>query len=678
MKTRTTHSAPAKETLIAVDTGGTFTDFYCVTPQEVLTHKVLSTPRDPSRAILKGLRALDLDYSEIIHGSTVATNALLEHKGARVLLITTRGFEDIIEIGRQQRDRLYDIFVERVSTLVTKSDRVGIDERMGSDGKALTPLRQTELRRLKKQIQGTRASSIAVCLLNAYANDKHERQIATVLKPLKKNISISSQICPEFREYERTTTTCANAYVAPIMSRYLGHLSNAINPPSPPFHKGGKPKIPIRIMQSNGGSLEIKEAAEESVRTLLSGPAGGALGALLAGKQSRFDKLVALDMGGTSTDLTLIDRKIELTSEALLGGYPIKTPMIRIHTIGAGGGSIARVDAGGALQVGPESAGADPGPACYGQGGRDCTITDAHLALGRIHKDYFLGGQMQLNDKKVQAPLQRLAQQLKLGVQATADGIIQVANANMARALRVISLERGYDPREFTLVAFGGAGGLHACELADALEIPRVLIPNNPGILSAYGMAYADWIRDYVQTVLLTEQAASRARIDREIAALKRKARQDARAVGHRIKQLRFRAELDIRYAGQSYELRVPDSKDFKRAFARSHKKQFGFTHKRPIEVVNIRLQVRVPQKHRAYSIGRNKLRPYRPKPLGRSKLFWSGKTWPISYYDRATLGPGTKLKGAAVITEFSATTFVPPGWKMECDRIGNLILTNK
>ncbi len=662
MKTRTTHKKVANETLIAVDTGGTFTDFYCVTPQTILTHKVLSTPEDPSIAIFQGLNELNLDYGEIIHGSTVATNALLEHKGARVLLVTTKGFEDVIEIGRQKRDQLYDIFVERVNALVNKSDRIGAQERISANGKVLIKLKQAELNRLKKRIKDTRASSIAVCLLNAYANDRHEQQIAAVLKPLKKNISISSQICPEFREYERTTTTCANAYVAPIMSRYLTRLSESLHGP-------------IRIMQSNGGSLEIEEAAQESVRTLLSGPAGGALGALLAGKQSGFDKLIALDMGGTSTDITLIDRKIELTSEAILGGYPIKTPMIRIHTIGAGGGSIARVDAGGALQVGPESAGAEPGPACYGQGGRECSITDAHLSLGRIHKSYFLGGKMQLDDKKVRAPLQRLAKQLKLSTNATADGILQVANANMARALRVISLERGYDPREFTLVAFGGAGGLHACELANTLEIPRVLIPNNPGILSAYGMAHADWVRDYVQTVLLTEQAASRARIDRAIVTLKKKARQDARAAGHPIKQMRFHAELDIRYAGQSYELRISDSKNFKQAFARNHKKQFGFTHKRPIEVVNVRLQARINAKRRHKAQQTNSKRREKLMPLAQANLFWGGKRWPIAYYDRATLTPGDSIKGAAVITEFSATTFVPPEWKLECDKNGNLIL---
>lgn len=663
MKARSISKKTQAAGLIAVDTGGTFTDFYYILGQKVQTHKVLSTPQDPSKAILRGLQELGFDQGELIHGSTVATNALLERKGARVALVTTSGFEDIIEIGRQNRDSLYDIFVERSEPLVKTGDRFGISERLDANGKVLKVLSATELKKLCRQLQKSRVQSIAICLLNSYTDGRHEQAIAKSLQKLGKPLSLSSLICPEFREYERSTTTCANAYLAPIMSRYLTRLQQQLT-------------IPIRVMQSNGGSLTIDEAAEQSVRTLLSGPAGGALGALRCGKASGFDKLISFDMGGTSTDLTLLDGKIELSSEAQLSAVPIKIPMIRIHTIGAGGGSIARVDAGGALQVGPESAGAKPGPICYGQKGTQCTITDAHLFLGRIHPDYFLGGTMKLHPQKVAGPLQRLAKQMKLTAEATADGILQVANANMARALRVISLERGYDARHFTLVAFGGAGGLHACELADNLKIPRVLVPTSPGILSAYGMAYADWIRDYVHTLLMPDQSRLWSYLSREIRLLKTQARRDAQQSGHVPRELHFTAELDVRYQGQSYELRVPLTKNYARAFVQAHRKRFAYTHSKPLEIVNVRLQARIAYKHREPRTAWQQNRKKRLEPVGHSKLFWRDRTWKLNCYQRDHLVRGDRIKGPAIIAEYSATTFVPPGWKATCTNNGTLILT--
>ncbi len=648
--------------IVAVDTGGTFTDFYCLDGAKVRIHKVLSTPEDPSKAILHGLKELGIQSDMLVHGSTVATNALLEHKGAPIALVTTAGFEDVIEIGRQERSELYNIQCERQTPLVAKAQRFGITERLNSNGRVITPLKKSELSALAKKLKASKTKAVAICLLNSYASERHESEVATALAKIGKPVSLSSQICPEFREYERTSTTCANATLTPIMSKYLTRLQERLSQP-------------IRVMQSNGGSLTVNEASEEAVRTLLSGPAGGALGALQAAQKSGYKQLLALDMGGTSTDLTLIDGKIELTSEANLEGYPIKTPMIRIHTIGAGGGSIARVDAGGALQVGPESAGAAPGPLCYDQGGKDCTITDAHLYLGRIHPDYFLGGQMTLKPKRVTKPLQQLARQLKLSSEATADGIIQVANAHMARALRVISLERGYDPRHFSLVAFGGAGALHACELATALEIPRVIVPAHPGILSAYGMAYADWKRDYVQTILWPETKATQTALQKIIGRLKQKSGRDATRAAYKKTQLMFQAELDVRYQGQSYELRVPLNARFKQAFAKLHRQQFGYVHHQPLEVVNVRLQARVKPAHRERAV--STVRPSKkiPKAVTTSQLHWGQKTHQMNWYERPQLVSGNKIRGPAVIAEFSATTFVPPGWELECDKVGNLIL---
>lgn len=654
------------ETIVAVDTGGTFTDFYLVDDTQIRTHKVLSTPKDPSIAILKGLKEMGFVAGEIIHGSTVATNALLEHKGACIALVTSAGFEDVIEIGRQNRQELYNIFTKPIAPLVKKQDRFGIRERMDSSGKILNFINKTDIKKVTRTIKGSRIQAIAICLLNAYANPKHENEIAAILNRLDLPLSLSSRICPEFREFERTSTTCANAYLSPIMSHYLRRLQKKVSQP-------------IRIMQSNGGSLTVGEATEESIRTLLSGPAGGALGALRSGLASGYDRILAFDMGGTSTDLTLIDRGLELTSESVLGGYPIKTPMIRIHTIGAGGGSIARIDVGGALQVGPESAGASPGPIGYGLGGKECTITDAHIYLGRIHPDYFLGGTMKLTPNKVTQPMRQLSKKMNLGMNETADGIIQVANANMARALRVISLERGYDPRQFTLVAFGGAGGLHACELAETLEIPRVLVPVSPGILSAFGMAHTDWVRDYVQTILLSEKKATSLRLNRELNRLKKKAKQEASRSGHSPHQLIYKAELDVRYQGQSYELRIPLTTKYRQAFHRAHQKQFGYTHRGyALEVVNVRLQARYPLKYRQKPESLLPQKRKQPKPADQRQLYWQKKFWKSSLYEREQLAVHSVIRGPAIIAEYSATTFVPPGWNLKCDKNGNLIISQK
>jgi len=656
-------SRQSERFLLAVDTGGTFTDFFLRTPEGHQTHKVLSTPQDPSQAILQGIQELRLKNKfEVVHGSTVATNAFLERKGARVALVTTRDFEDILEIGRQNRPALYDFKTERPPLLVSARYRYGIRERVGAGGKVLTRPSPRELKNLTRVLERSPVDSIAICLLFSYANPRHELVLKRALQHLNKFISVSSEVCPEYREYERTSTTCINAYVVPVMSLYLVRLQKKL-------------KQRTRIMQSNGGSLSLKEASREAVHTLLSGPAGGVLGAYEMARRAGITQAISLDMGGTSTDMSLMDGEIELTSEANLGGMPIKTPMIRIDTLGAGGGSLAWVDKGGALRVGPQSAGANPGPLCYGQGGNAPTITDAHVYLGRIPPEHFLGGRMKLFPKQINSPLKKLSQKLKLSMAETADGILTVANANMARALRVLSLERGYDPRDFTLLPFGGAGPLHACELALILGIPRVLVPAYPGMLSAYGMAHADWVRDYVQTVLIPEDQATMNKLNRQLLKLKKQAKGHARSEGFKSTQIKFKARLDVRYQGQSYELSVPLSKNFKQDFKRSHRQQYGFLHQHPMEIVNIRLQARVLLLSKVAGKLKTKLQKAKAETLAPVEVYWKKKTCRAKVLERKMLVPGNTLRGPAIIPEFSATTFLPPGWNLKCDRFLNLIL---
>lgn len=659
--------------LIAIDTGGTFTDFFILklnkNKPSYRIHKVLSTPRDPSQAILTGLKDLGLkDNFELIHGSTVATNAFLEGKGARVVLVTTEGFEDILEIGRQNRPQLYSLHPTREQPIVPAKRRLGIAERIHANGKISQGFEKKKLRELKNKIKKLNPESVAVCLINAYANSTHEKKTAEVLRVLKVPLSLSSEVCPEYREFERTSTTCLNAYVTPVMTHYLTKLQKKLV-----GKNSGKTSVQVQVMQSNGGTLTLKEASTQAVRTLLSGPAGGALGAATIAKLAGVSQAISLDMGGTSTDLSLIDGQVEYTSETKLQGLPIKTPMIRIDTIGAGGGSLAWVDAGGALRVGPQSAGAAPGPICYGSGGKQVTITDAHVFLGRLPAQHFLGGRMKLQAEKIRAPLKKLSRQLKLSSEETAQGILTVANHHMARALRVLSLERGYDPRQFTLIPFGGAGALHACELAELLNIPQVLVPQNPGILSAYGMAHAGWRRDFVETLLWPEEKVTYLKLKKEVQKLIGKAYRQARSAGLSPKKLLSEASVDLRYQGQSFELNVPLTKNYAAAFERKHKAHYGFCHKKPLEIVNLRLTVyaaRFLKKFSATVPTEKKL-----KAFGKSPLYFEGKTYSAKLFKREDLYPGHKIKGPAVITELSATTFVPPNWSLKLDTQENLIL---
>src|SRR5437868_1561705 len=486
---------------VAIDSGGTFTDCIWVESGQIRMLKVFSTPADPSRAIAEALQKIGLNGSMILlHGTTVGTNTLLQRKGARVALVTTAGFEDVIEIGRQARPKLYDFFFDRVEPLVPAELRFGVDERTGSDGEILLAPSPHNLQSLVAKLGRKHPESIAVSLLFSFANPKTETAVAGVLEKLGVPLSISHQILPEFREYERTSTVVVNAYLQPVMQHYFEKLNNRARSS---LQQPGAPQTRIFVMQSSGGITSIGSATREPVRTVLSGPAGGVIGAATLARRSGFERIISFDMGGTSTDVALVNHEARASSQAEIAGYPVGVPMLDIHTVGAGGGSIARFDVAGALRVGPESAGADPGPICYGHGTQP-TVTDANLLLGRLQPQRFLGGEFSLDLDRTRRLVSHWLQEqpTRLTLQEFAAGVIHVVNATMEKAIRVVSIERGYDPREFALVAFGGAGGLHACELAAALSIPRVVVPALPGALSAFGILVSDVVKDYSRTVL--------------------------------------------------------------------------------------------------------------------------------------------------------------------------------
>ncbi len=483
---------------IGVDTGGTFTDIVMSVEGSLLTHKVLSTPENPAHAVINGVNEIIEIYNQnlledidIVHGSTVATNALLEYGGARIALITTKGFEDVLEIGRQSRSNIYDIFVKRPAPLVPTDLRFGISERTSYTGDIQVEISNEEIDTLSTKLSKLELDAIAICFLFSYVNPMNEQFVADKLQNLRIPISCSHEILPEYREYSRFSTTVANAYIRPVLERHLSTLAESDKFPKP-----------FRLMLSNGGCISTSNFESAGINTVLSGPAGGVIGAYNVAITAGFEKIITFDMGGTSTDVSLCDEEISMTTESSISGLPIKVPLIDIHTVGAGGGSIATIDSGGALRVGPESAGADPGPICYGNMGKEITVTDANLFLGRISPTLFLGGQMTLEVETVQEYIKVFSNHIGLSELETADGILKIANAAMERAIKVISVERGYDTRDFILVSFGGAGGLHAAFLAQNLGIQTVLIPPNGGLLSAYGMLFADVVKDYSQTVL--------------------------------------------------------------------------------------------------------------------------------------------------------------------------------
>ncbi|MDE0484962.1 MAG: hydantoinase/oxoprolinase family protein [Candidatus Poribacteria bacterium] len=663
---------------IGVDTGGTFTDIIMSVEGSLWTHKVLSTPRNPAHAVIKGVSEIldqhnidSYDSVDIVHGSTVATNALLERRGAGIALVTTKGFEDVLEIGRQARPNLYDIFVQRPESLVPAERRFGIRERTLHTGEIQTKISTADLKTLTSQLATLELDAIAICFLFSYVNPKNEQIVADHLTSLNIPISCSHEILPEYREYARFSTTVANAYIRPTLERHLSTLTE-----SESFPKS------FRLMLSNGGCISTRNFESAGIQTVLSGPAGGVIGAYHIAKTAGYGKIITFDMGGTSTDVSLCDDGISMTTESTISGLPIKVPLIDIHTVGAGGGSIATVDSGGALRVGPESAGADPGPICYGYNGKEITVTDANLFLGRISPTQFLGGQMSLAYDATREYIEKFSERIGLSPLETADGILKIANSAMERAIKVISVERGFDTRDFTLVSFGGAGGLHAAFLAENLGIRTVLIPPNGGLLSAYGVLFADVVKDYSQTVLWkTEDCGTNLhkQLENGFDALLTLAKSDMKTEGFALSQLKIKRSLDMRYEGQSYELNVSYidvDTDFVSQFHTMHEQRFSYA--RPdatIEVVTLRLSaIGETEKPMLASETLTDADPSDAQ-ISQSDVIFNGEVYPTIFYQRESLRPGNRIKGPAIITEFSATTVVPPNFSAVVDEYGNVIL---
>ncbi|MGE5056658.1 MAG: hydantoinase/oxoprolinase family protein [Acidobacteriota bacterium] len=677
---------------IAIDTGGTFTDCVWIEDGQLRMLKIFSTPADPSQSIVEAISKIapTADFT-LLHGTTVGTNTLLERKGARTALVTTSGFEDAIEIGRQARPKLYDFFFDRTSPLVPKELRFGINERTAADGEILSEPTNQELRALADQIASAHPQSIAISLLFSFANAKNEEAIARALKSLNAPLSISHQILPEFREYERTSTVVINAYLQPVMERYLRNLEQSCRrdvasnlPASLTSARKNQKKGPsnsaprIFVMQSSGGITALSTAAREPVRTVLSGPAGGVVGALATARASGFENVIAFDMGGTSTDVSLVEGTIETANDAHVAGLPISVPMLDIHTVGAGGGSLARFDAAGVLRVGPESAGADPGPICYGRG-TDPTVTDANLLLGRLQPTHFLGGDFTLDfDRTVRLTKAWLKKQSSnLSLEKFAAGVIAVVNATMEKAIRVVSIERGRDPRNFALVAFGGAGGLHACALAQALRIPHVMVPAFPGALSARGILASDVVKHYSRTILLrVSRKVPEAKLAAEFKTMEHTSARDFREESWQGTP-HFQRSVDVRYRGQGYELNIPLSPNLLQDFQREHNRRYGYAHPtREVELVTLRLRATLENRTQVgtTAIGR----PGRVKlaSFPQAEVSFDGKKLKATIHPRESLYPRKKYSGPAIITEYSATTVIPPKAIFNLDKSANLIIS--
>ncbi len=679
--------------LVGVDIGGTFTDLalYDSSDERLVVHKVRSTPDDPGRALITGIEELSeragvapAKLDGILHGTTVATNAVLEHRGARTGMLTTEGFRDIVHIGRHQRPQHYSIMQDipwQARPFVHRAHRVTVPERVAPPtGEEIVALDEEGVRAAAVTLREAGVEAIAVCFLFSYLDPRHEERAAAILREELPDcfITTSAGISPQFREFERFTTACMNAFVGPGTGRYLERLTGAL--------ESRDISADLLVMMSNGGVASVTSAAERPVTLMLSGPAAGVLGGLWSGELARRERLVTFDMGGTSADIGIVteDGATEASArDTQVGGYPLLVPMFDIQTIGAGGGSIAHVDEGGAFRVGPRSAGASPGPACYELGGEEPTITDANLVLGRIDPERFLGGDMRLTVARAEAVIDALAEQLDLGRLDTAEGILTIANANMAQTIRSITVERGHDPRDFTLVAFGGAGPLHAAEVAEILGVPEVLVPPHPGITSAAGLLTSDLRYDLMRTMFMVEGAIDAERINRQLCELEQDLVGRLRRDGVAAELISVSSTLDCRYAGQGYELQVPLGEEgFSQAtlegFHRAHEREYGHRFGDPVEIVNLRVTVRG---------GRPKLTrvDVGAGTLEEATIRETTSVWrvdggldelPTLHLERSRLPIDQTIAGPAIVFQRDTTIAVPPSWTLTATQRGPLILT--
>ena len=646
--------------LLGIDTGGTFTDFIVYKKGQLRTHKVLSTPKAPEQAILQGIEELGLDTSDltIIHGSTVATNALLEGKGVSTAYITNFGLADVLSIGRQTRKELYNLQPEKKPPPVSREYCLETGGRISASAEVIEPLTEAQLDKLRLQIEELAPKAVAINLLFSYLDDEAEKRIAEVL-PESIFVSRSSEVLTEYKEYERGIATWLNSYVGPLVQNYLQRLQDAL------------PEASIAVMQSAGGTIAANLAGQQAVHMLLSGPAGGLAAAKFMGGITSRQGLLTFDMGGTSTDVAMIDGEVQLTNEGEIAGYPVAIPMVDMHTIGAGGGSIASIDAGGLLQVGPESAGADPGPACYGRGGKSATVTDANLILGRLRAEAFLGGGMKLDITAAENAVKPLAEKLKLSISEAAEGIISIANEHMAHALRVMSVQRGIDPGELSLVSFGGAGGLHVCALAEALAMQQAMVPRYAGVLSALGMLVAPRARQLSQTFTRVLNTLNHEEIEHRFSLLLRQGVEALKEEGVVEKDIIAEYSLDCRYLGQSYFLNVKwESVELAiKSFQQLHEKRYGHQLELDVELVNIRLALKSPAEEIQLPLITSNI----TKVEGNLKTESIEKT--VALFERDKLSCGEKILGPALITETVSTTYLAPGWSCEVDTSGCLML---
>ena len=668
---------------IGVDVGGTFTDVVVADGSGLTMLKVPSTPEAPDRGVLDGLDAAadragfaPADVTAFGHGTTVATNALLEREWAETALVTTEGFRDAVEIGRQTRPDLYDLRAEKPAPVVDRDRRYEVSERLDRRGEVVEPLDEDAARAVARAVADAGVESVAVAFLFAFEDDAHERRMRELLREegVDGEISLSSDVLPEIREYERTLATSINAALKPVMNRYLGRLESGVADAGVPAD--------VKVMQSNGGVASASVTRERPVNTLLSGPAAGVRGAAHVAGESGVDDVLTMDMGGTSCDVSLVrDGDPVVTTEGQVGDYPVTVPMVDVHTIGAGGGSIAWVDEGGSLRVGPRSAGADPGPICYGRGGTEPTVTDAHLLLGRIDPGSFFEGSA--DEAAVRdAVRERVADSLDLSVETAAQGIVDVANANMERALRVVSVERGHDPRDFSLVAYGGAGPLHAAELAAELDVPEVVVPRSAGVLSALGLLISDTVYEEGVSAVRPWAGVDPTTLTERFEAMAAEGRERLAADGYSPARRRVERAVDLRYRGQSFDLRVsmPDG-DLDAAalaaaadrFHERHERRYGHASPdEPIELVTIRLRARgvVDPPPLSMASGTAEAAPQTTRPAT-----FDGETTETPVYDRERLGPGAAFDGPAVIEGVESTAVVPPGAAAHVDDLGNVVI---
>lgn len=676
---------------VGIDVGGTFTDVVLIDDRtnQIYYAKTLTTPANRAEGVMTGLEKIlqlaavdgaQIDY--IVHGTTTGTNALIERKGARTGLITTAGFRDVLEIARIERPEagLYDIFVDLPAPLVPRYLRVEVGERIGAEGQVVRPLDEDSVRQAITYLQGQQVEAIAVCLIFGFRNPSHERRVRELCRELfpAVSVSISSEIAPEFREYERTSTTVINAYLQPVIERYLDNLAGELKRRYGP--------LDLRLMQASGGSMTVEDAKSRAVNMVNSGPAGGALAAAYIGRLAGDEQIVGVDMGGTSFDIGLIvNGEPRIASEGEFEGYPVKIPLIDVKAIGAGGGSLAWIDKGGALNVGPESAGAEPGPACYGRGQRP-TVTDANLVLGRLNPDYFLGGEMALDVTRARQAIQTyVAGPLGLPLAEAAAGIVRVVNATMMRGISTNTVEKGLDVRDFSLLPYGGAGPIHAVDLAQALGMRRVIVPPYPGTLSALGLLVANTRYDYVTTLAVNETGVEPAHLEARLAEMEARGRAQLQAQRLPAGRIRLIRSADLRYEGQSYELNtpIPGPGPLTGATIRQVIEKFHQLHTQiyaygsvdeKVEFINLRVTAigLVPE----IRLGAARIASAASPVKGRRPVYFFGHGFvetPI--LDRAALSPGARLSGPCLVEEIASTTVIPPGARGQVDEYGSMIV---